>query len=317
MNTRQWMSLILVFVVIVAGFLLFKKFRSTSPKLTSSVEEPMVNAFHPDSVLGFQWKTKGKALSFFRMNRDKAWSPDVPTPALQERLNMIAIADYKPVEKVGDPILKVIVAFGQENQWDGVFDGKYFVWTDGHLKGQGFEVPPRYAPKFEAGAYAFGNKGLNWCPQRIKSLEAESGSIKYKLYQQQLKWVLNDKEVDPTFVEQWLGRACSNHLDEYIDQSLVDSKYKFDGKLAVKFTDGRSLQWKWDSSSPAFDDGKEWFLSPSLDGHLKELAAAPVIGEAPAAPSNNESASAPAPVQKIKQAPKAPAMTKNKKSKSI
>jgi hypothetical protein len=209
------------------------------------------------------------------------WKPDVAPMDIQSRLNMIATAGYQKIETVGDPKLTLAIAFGEKNQWDGAWDGKYFVWKSGPFKDKGFETSADTQTKFEAGSLAFEKKDLNWCPQRIETLEVQFGSLKYRLRQDGLRWIINDKIVDPTFVEQWLGRACSNHIEEHIDKDLVSGKYQFDGHLSAQFADGKTISWKVDSTAPAFENATAEFLSPTLYAHLKELPNAPVLGDAP------------------------------------
>src|SRR5688572_1810614 len=93
--------------------------------------EPMLNVFHPDSVVAFRWKTKSKTHAFLRANRDKSWVPEADPQDIQERLNLIAVANYQKLEKPAAPLVEVTVAFGEKNQWNGAWDGEYFYWTDG------------------------------------------------------------------------------------------------------------------------------------------------------------------------------------------
>ncbi|MEQ1876829.1 MAG: hypothetical protein ABL958_09290 [Bdellovibrionia bacterium] len=246
--------------------------------------ERVVNTFHPDSVLGFQWKTKSKTSSFARKSRDDQWLPQVNPQDVQERLNLIAAADYQPLETKGKPLVEVTVAFGEKSQWSGAWDGTYFYWTSGNYENQGFQPKRNQVEKFEAGRLAFEAEKLDWCPQRIKTLEVEAGTLKYKLRQQGLKWIIDSKEVDPTFVEQWFGRACSNKLTEYLDPETAKPR-EITGTFKAEFADGKRIEWKKEPDGPAFNNGRETFLSPQLAGHLDELPKAPVLGDAPAAPA--------------------------------
>jgi hypothetical protein len=284
MNIKRLLGVLGVVALIVGALYLSKNYRTGEMRAveTPAPQENTMTLFHPDSVLAFQWKTKSKSHEFVRSSREKPWSPDVDPQTIQTRLNLIAVANYSALEATEQPLVNVTVAFGEKNQWTGAFDGKYFFWTSGTHNKLGFQVKAQDLQKFEAGSLAFQDKKLSWCPQRIKTLEVDSGAIKYKLRQQGLKWIVDQKEVDPTFVEQWFGKACSNLIEEFIDPSIAGEKYKFEGSFTANFSNGKSLSWKQDLTAPAFNDGTRQFLSPALATHLAELQAAPVLGDAPA-----------------------------------
>ncbi|HEX4922838.1 MAG TPA: hypothetical protein VFV50_02095 [Bdellovibrionales bacterium] len=286
---------VLVALVIAILLFVFLRGRGTDPGDEKAAgEEQLVNLFHPDSVVGFQWKTKSKTHAFTRPDRNKPWSPDVNPQDVQERLNLLAVAPYKPIEAAGPDKVEVTVAFGENNQWTGAWDGTYFHWKEGNFKGQGFKPRTAHVVKFEAGQFAFEGEDLNWCPQRIKTLKVDSGSLEYTLRQDGLKWIVNDKEVDPTFVEQWFGRACSNKLEEYLDPEVAGDR-ELAGSLDVTFTDDKSIAWKKQNGGDAFFDGKNTFVSPTFAKHLEELAAAPAAGTVPAATAAPQAATPPPP----------------------
>jgi hypothetical protein len=280
MNNRTLGAIVGVLILAVSLIFILKRREPGERPKETVVVEPVVNIFHPDSVVGFRWKTKSKTFNFARKNRNDSWSPSVNPQDIQERLNLVAAANYKKIEKSGIPLVEITVAFGEKIQWTGAWDGTNFFWQNGNFEGQGFQPKNQQIVKFEAGRFAFEKDDLNWCPQRIKALEVISGPLKFQLRQHGLKWIVDTKEVDPTFVEQWFGRACTNKLEEYLDAEVSPERH-WDGLFKVKFSDGKSLEWKKESQGPAFNDGTRTFVSTTLTTHLEELSRAPVIGEAP------------------------------------
>lgn len=239
-----------------------------------------VNLFHPDTVKGLQWKTKAKTIAFTRKSRDDKWTPTANPQDIQDRLNLLAAADYEKLETKGPTLIDVTVAFGDKNQWEGVWDGTYFYWKTGDHAGFGFQPKRHQILKFESGRFAFEGEKLDWCPARIKTFTVKAGTLDYQLRQQGLKWIIGAKEVDPTFIEQWFGRACSNKLEEYLDPEVAKER-KLAGEVTTVFANGKTVTWKKEPDGPTFNDGAKTFVSPNFATHINELGNAPVIGDAP------------------------------------
>lgn len=208
--------------------------------------------FHPDSVHEFSWSLKGQTFAFKRESRSKPWEPAVDSNNLQVKLNALGNLQLTEMSapKSG---LEIVIGFGGENKWSGIYDSEHFVWNEGLHKGKGFKADEDVAHIFEEGALAFEKHQWEWCEKRPVKISVKTDYVKYELTQKNRAWVLKkdgkESTLDATMVEKWLGKNCLVKVDFFRDLVNFPIGLKLaDGYFNVEFEGGVKKDRDWKAS---------------------------------------------------------------------
>ncbi|MGE3757031.1 MAG: hypothetical protein AB7H97_04705 [Pseudobdellovibrionaceae bacterium] len=227
----------------VGGYYFLKNKKSSPPSVVEL-------SFHPDSIQRLQWETPSQKFSFVRSSRQQPWQPEVDAVRIQRRLNLLASLPLVPLSGSFRSLATVVaVDFGSNNAWKGHFDGDNFVWTEGLKAGFGAALDSKMQTLFLEGDFAFLPLKWNWCEQRFLELNFENKSlVSISLQQRGFDWILvqSGKKIllDPTYVEKWLGSACSLEVSSYRDFKLKGPGFISDGKLQVTWADQQQTTYK-------------------------------------------------------------------------
>ncbi|MES2964464.1 MAG: hypothetical protein V4760_11270 [Bdellovibrionota bacterium] len=240
-NNRQILVLILAAVVVAGGLW-------WSMRDQGELENDLSGSFHfhPDAVMTLDWRAGDAEFEFRRKTRQDAWTPAVEAARIQSKLNILSTIALREMPVDVDGPVTLEVEFSPGNSWAGAFDGERFVWTKGSMKGRGAVLDELNRREFTGGRFAFEAKAWQWCPKRPKEIviEAETGTIGIR--QDGIDWkrktASGEKKLDPTAIENWLGRYCSDRIVRSRDLELFPLS-GFGRKIVFVFTDGTTNEF--------------------------------------------------------------------------
>jgi hypothetical protein len=204
------------------------------------------NAFHPDAVTGLVWQVGETRFEFRRGDRNQAWEPGNPAAGIQERLNFLAQAEWRSAEPAGETLVQVELTFSNDVSWRAAWDGRMLTWSSGEWRGFGAELNEANQALFQAGRFAFDSRALNWCHERIISLE-HTAVPKFFFFRRDGEWWKKGSPealVNPTPLEKWLGDHCVLQVEQFLDPQLLNlPEEERRPYFEVLFTDRQVLRW--------------------------------------------------------------------------
>jgi len=206
-------------------------------------------AFHADSVRDLYWETPDGKFQFSRKSVKDSWAPLADPQTLQSRILFLTQAHrevLEPIPKFSDGrhiVVSLKLSNGQIHQ--GRWRPGLFVWTDGPLRGQGAHLEVHEQFLFMAGMLAFEDRKVEWCRDRIVSADLNHSGEQHTIQLEKSNWV----GIDSTFMERWMGEACTLLVDSWIDPKFILIPPIFESTAVFKFADQHWYRFDYNSKS--------------------------------------------------------------------
>lgn len=229
-------------------------------------------AYHPDSVVKFDWKINNRVITFDR--------PASNFGLIQDYLNLLSIIHHTKSRNFSEQptLLQFGVTFSNKQRWDGAWNGKQVYWTSGLYKDFGTDLIEPHRLLFLAGALIKTAKVFNFCSKKINNISLNSPVL--KIFDQDGIWRILPKNVVATDkVERWLALNCQIKIDSWLDESMLHIKaaqkifsYNENAKnqLNIERVDTQELESSVFRISGA-DSKTEFFVSSHLNSAISEL----------------------------------------------